>query len=42
MQIKSLLAEREKLTEDQRKREESVDHEMERAKQLEQRLSQVI
>jgi hypothetical protein len=32
MQIKQLLTEREKLNEEQRKREESVDYEMERAK----------
>jgi hypothetical protein len=32
MQIKQLLTEREKLNEEQRKREESVDYEMDRAK----------
>ena len=39
MQIKQLLTEREKFNEEQRKREESVDYEVDRAKQLEQRLS---
>jgi hypothetical protein len=32
MQIKQLLTEREKLNEEQRKREESVDYEIDRAK----------
>jgi hypothetical protein len=32
MQIKQLLTEREKLNEEQRKREESVDYEMDRSK----------
>jgi|LauGreDrversion4_2_1035121.scaffolds.fasta_scaffold3095512_1 hypothetical protein len=32
MQIKQLLTEREKLNEEQRKREESVDYEVDRAK----------